>query len=167
MFFNSMSYAIFLPIVFIVYWSIPNKYRWILLLSASYYFYMSWNTKYAILLLFTTGISYFAGILLERATNRRIKIAIIVSAIVACISVLFVFKYYNFTVNIISMMFDIHPKYIDVMLPVGISFYTFQTISYVVDVYKNIIPAEKKLWNLCNICVFFSTDGCGAYRTFC
>lgn len=71
MLFNSFAFAIFLPIVFALYWCLPHKYRWVLILIASYYFYMSWNVKYVVLILFTTVVSYVAALLLEKYRNRR------------------------------------------------------------------------------------------------
>jgi D-alanyl-lipoteichoic acid acyltransferase DltB (MBOAT superfamily) len=68
-----MAFAVFLPLVFILYWAMPHKFRWILLFAASYYFYMSWNAKYVFLILFTTVISYSAAIFLEKQENRKVK----------------------------------------------------------------------------------------------
>ena len=73
MLFNSLHFAIFLPIVFGIYWLMPNKYRWIVLLLSSYYFYMSWNAKYVVLILGTTTISYFAGLIIEKNTNNKVR----------------------------------------------------------------------------------------------
>lgn len=73
MLFNSLSFAVFLPVVFILYWAIPHKWRWIVLFVSSYYFYMSWNVKYVLLILFTTFISYICAIGLDRAKSKRTK----------------------------------------------------------------------------------------------
>ncbi len=147
MLFNSLHFAIFLPIVFIIYWILPNKYRWPLLLAASYYFYMSWNIKYVFLILFTTGVSYFAAIALEKTESPQQKKAILLSSIAACLGVLFIFKYFNFFFESLSNLLGIisiplHPITLKLLLPVGISFYTFQSLSYVVDVYRGEIVAE-------------------------
>lgn len=95
MLFNSMAYAIFLPIVFIVYWLLPQKFRWPLLLGASYYFYMSWNPKYIILILLTTAVSYFAGLLIEGQKGSVKKVVLTITCII-CLGTLFIFKYFNF-----------------------------------------------------------------------
>ena len=147
MLFNSLAYLIFLPIVFILYWAIPHKLRWVLLLIASYYFYMSWNAKYVIWILLTTLISYTAARLLERQYDKSKKKLILTSALVLCFSILFFFKYFNFFSNSISDFLGVftlkmHPITLDLILPVGISFYTFQTISYVIDVYRGDAPVE-------------------------
>lgn len=143
MLFNSMTYAIFLPLVFILYWCIPSKFRWILLLCASYYFYMSWNPKYVLLIAFTTVVSYLCALALEKVSSQKLRKIIVVNALVLCLGVLFIFKYYNFTLGTISHFASFKPKYLNFVLPVGISFYTFQTLSYVIDVYRKEIKAEK------------------------
>ena len=97
MLFNSWQFGVFLPIVFGLYWSVPQRFRWLLLLIASYWFYMSWNVKYIVLILFTTVISYLAAILLERYRNNKpVKKFILTATLVSCLGVLFVFKYFNF-----------------------------------------------------------------------
>ena len=143
MLFNSIAFAIFLPIVFILYWVLPHKYRWILLLVASYYFYMSWNPKYIVLIFFITLISYIAGLLMEKAKNKTNKKIILAFTLVSCLSVLFFFKYFNFfsetIVNFLNLFsLKLNPITLQIMLPVGISFYTFQTLSYVIDVYRGL-----------------------------
>ena len=148
MLFNSIQFAIFLPIVFLLYWILPHKFRWPLLLVASYIFYMSWRPVYALLILATTAVSYFAAIILEkRKTAKGKKITVAVAAVIA-LGILFVFKYFDFASNAISDIigiFTTRPEVfsLGLLLPVGISFYTFQTIGYIVDVYRGNVPAEK------------------------
>lgn len=147
MLFNSLQFAVFLPIVFISYWLLPHKYRWLLLLIASYYFYMSWNAKYVVLILFTTAISYFAAILIEKTENVKSRKIILAFTLIACLGVLFAFKYYNFfsssfTAILKKFAIPLHPVTLKLLLPVGISFYTFQTLSYVIDVYKGRVKPE-------------------------
>lgn len=148
MLFNSVSFAIFLPIVFLVYWVLPQNKKWILLLLASYYFYMSWNPKYVVLILLTTTVSYFAALGIEKAKNTKEKKTVLIIAVVFCLGVLFLFKYFNFfseSVILFLRLFSIqlHPLTLKILLPVGISFYTFQSLSYVIDVYRGSISAEK------------------------
>ncbi len=147
MLFNSMTYVVFLPLVFSIYWMVPHRYRWIILFTSSYYFYMSWNPKYVVLILFTTLISYTAGILIEKESDKAKRKLVVGFSAVACLAVVFFFKYFNFFsqsavsfLNLFSL--QLHPITLNVILPVGISFYTFQTLSYVVDVYRGEIPAE-------------------------
>ncbi len=160
MLFNSFSYAVFLPIVFALYWIIPHKFRWALLLTASYYFYMNWNPKYVGLILFTTVISYASAIMMEKKPDRRYRKGILISAGVLCLGVLFFFKYFNFisesiadTAGLFSL--KMNPVTLDLLLPVGISFYTFQTLSYVIDVYRGDIQAEHHFGKYATFVSFF------------
>lgn len=157
MLFNSLSYAIFLPIVFALYWRLQHKYRWILLLIASYYFYMSWNPKYVVLILGTTLISYASALLMERSRHKK---WILIGAAVVCLGVLFVFKYYNFMMDSVAVLLgkfslNVHVKTLNLLLPVGISFYTFQTLSYVIDVYRGNIKAERHFGYYATFVSFF------------
>ncbi len=155
MLFNSLAYAVFLPVVFVLYWVIPTKYRWILLLLASYYFYMSWNYKYVVLILFTTIVSYSASLLLERTKTKTRKNLVVIVSLILCLGVLFMFKYYNFAMDTITHFLSFAPRYLDLLLPVGISFYTFQTLSYVIDVYRGEIPAENHFGKYATFVSFF------------
>ena len=158
MLFNSISYAIFLPIVFILYWALPHKYRWILLFIASYYFYMSWNAKYVFLIFLTTFVSYLASILIEK--YQKYKKLILTVTLIVCLGVLFVFKYFNFFFETLDTIFNIfkiklNKITLNLVLPVGISFYTFQTLSYVIDVYRGNIKAEKHFGYYATFVSFF------------
>ncbi len=160
MLFNSFSYAIFLPIVFILYWLLPHKYRWLLLFIASYYFYMSWNIKYVVLILFTTFVSYLSAILVEQQDTKKKKKFILTVTALLCLGVLFFFKYFNFVsesiVSVLSLFsIKLHPLTLKLLLPVGISFYTFQTLSYVIDVYRGDIKAEKHFGYYATFIAFF------------
>ena len=146
--FNSLQYLIFFPIVALLHFVIPTKYRWIMLLAASYYFYMSWNPNLVFLIAFTTIVSYAAARLMERTENKTAKKAYLIVTLVACLGVLFFYKYFNFlsgTVTGLLRLFrlPVQDYFLDLILPVGISFYTFQTLSYVIDVYRGSIPAER------------------------
>ena len=148
MLFNSWQFAIFLPIVFALYWSIPQRFKWFIILIASYWFYMSWNIKYVTLILFTTFISYVSALFLERTSNQRTKRFILAFTLIACLGVLFTFKYFNFfSQSFVDFMnlfaIHLHPMTLKLLLPVGISFYTFQTLGYVIDVYRGTTKAEK------------------------
>lgn len=164
--FNSMAFAVFLPIVFILYWALPHKFRWILLLAANYYFYMSWNAKYVLLLLFTTVVSYFAARLLEKEENKKEKKWILSGTLILCLGVLFFFKYFNLVSESIASMLclftiKMDPLTLDLLMPLGISFYTFQTLSYVIDVYKGNISAEHHFGYYAAFISFFPSVSCG------
>ena len=146
--FNSLEYAAFLPIVFALYWALPHKFRGVLLLISSYYFYMSWNPRYVVLILFTTAVSYAAALLLEKYRNRVSRNVILTGTLISCLGVLFFFKYFNFASESVAAVaryfsFSMQPITLKLLLPVGISFYTFQTLSYVIDVYRGEIKAER------------------------
>lgn len=155
MLFNSIHFLLFFPIVTLVYFLIPQRIRWLWLLIASYYFYMSWNPLYAILLACSTLITYLSGILIEKAkrlgSERRsaamCKLYVALS-FASNLAILFFFKYFDFALENINFILAglglriLQPS-LDILLPVGISFYTFQALSYTMDVYRGEIRAEK------------------------
>ena len=148
MLFNSMAFAIFLPIIFILYWICPFKYRYLFLLVISYYFYMCLNIKYVFLLLFTTVISYTLARKLYAAKSSFIKKLCLTAGVLSLIGVLFLFKYLNFFFETLGPLLQafsipIQVTSIQLMLPIGISFYTFQTLGYLIDVYKGKYAPEK------------------------
>ena len=160
MLFNSWQYALFFPIVFALYWGLPHRFRIGLILIASYYFYMSWNVKYIVLILFTTIVSYFAALLVSKTDSIRTKKAVLSLSLVACLGVLFVFKYFNFFAGaVVDFMrlftIHLHPMTLKLLLPVGISFYTFQTLGYVIDVYSGKTQPEKNFWVYAAFISFF------------
>lgn len=168
MLFNSLSFFVFFPIVVLVYNIIPKKIKHIWLLISSYYFYMCWNIKYALLILFSTIITYVSGLLIEKikclSLEEQIKVKykkyVVAISFGLNLALLFYFKYCNFVLNIVSRVFQIlHIKMqvpvFDIMLPVGISFYTFQALSYTVDVYRNEICAEKNFLRYAEFVAFF------------
>lgn len=160
MLFNSLAFAVFLPVVFLLYWALPQKYRYIALLISSYYFYMSWNVKYVVLILFTTGVSYSCAVWMEKFQKKAVKRMFMAGAVAASLLVLFFFKYFDFAQNTFvrllgSFAIELHPVTLSLMLPVGISFYTFQTLSYVIDVYKEEAEAEHNFFKYAAFISFF------------
>lgn len=160
MLFNSLSFAIFLPIVFILYWALPHRFRWFVLLVSSYYFYMSWNVKYVVLILGTTFVSYITALLLEKTDSSSLKKVCLAAAAIISLGILFFFKYFNFFQDSVIAAFNafaiqLHPTTLNLLLPVGISFYTFQTLSYVIDVYKGDVPAEHHFGKYATFISFF------------
>ena len=150
--FNSFQFLIFYPIVAVLNFIVPRKYRWIPLLLASYYFYLSWNAELFFLILFTTAVSYASGLLIEKKPKRKLLWMII--SVVASLSVLFFFKYYNFVAGTIGGFFGADLT-LQLVLPVGISFYTFQTLSYSIDVYRGNIKAEHNFFYYALFVSFF------------
>ena len=160
MLFNSIDFMIFMPIVFIFYWALPHKLRWIVLLISSYWFYMSWNPKYIILIFGTTFISYISAIIIQKNKNDSKKKATLIASIVVLLLVLFFFKYFNFmsesVAHLLSMFtLKVNPITVKLLLPVGISFYTFQTLSYIIDVYKGKVEAEYHFGKFATFISFF------------
>ncbi len=155
MLFNSLAYAIFLPCVFVLYWILPQRFRWPLLLVASYYFYMSWSVKYVVLIATTTIVSYGCALFIEKTNNKNLKRAAIALSLIVSLGILYVFKYFNFSMDILEKICSLRVPRLRYLLPVGISFYTFQTLSYVIDVYKGEIKAEKNIGVYATFVSFF------------
>lgn len=152
--FNSTRFMLFFPIVLGVYFFIPRKLRVYWLLFASYIFYMNWNKTYALLILGSTVITYISGILLEKfsqsgnSSKYSSKKPVLILCLLSNLGILFLFKYCNFFVNSINTVFKsmgISHSFstLNLLLPVGISFYTFQALGYIIDVYRGDIAAEK------------------------
>jgi len=160
MLFNSLSFAVFLPIVFFAFWLCPQKYRWCVLLVSSYYFYMSWNAKYVVLIFLATFISYAAALLISKEEKQALRKVYLSAAAFVSLGILFVFKYFNFFGEIAASFlrffkFEGDVPVLDVLLPVGISFYTFQSIGYVIDVYRKAAPAETHFGKYATFVSFF------------
>lgn len=141
MLFNSLEFVIFFPIVVALYFILKPRYRWILLLAASYYFYMCWNYKYIVLIMFSTVVDYFAGVFMYKWKDQRLRKLLLLGSLTTNLGLLFFFKYFNFfgeSVNVFFARFNIFAEvpYYNFLLPVGISFYTFQTLSYTIDIYR-------------------------------
>lgn len=160
MLFNSLEFLLFLPIVFILYWFVFKKYLKLqnaLLLIASYIFYGWWDWRFLGLILVSTILDYVAGIKIKTTNYKKFWLVI---SMVFNLSVLFFFKYYNFFVD--SLIYSlsqlgVHADFytLNIILPVGISFYTFQTMSYTIDVYKNQIEPTKDFISFAAFVSFF------------
>lgn len=160
MLFNSLSFLIFFPIVVLIYFIIPKKTRYIWLLLASYYFYMSWNAKYAILIAISTVITWLSGMLIGKIKTEGYKKTIVALSIVSNLGILFFFKYFDFALTSINgvlskLNIQIVEYKFDVILPVAISFYTFQALSYTIDVYRGDVKEEKNLLKYALFVSFF------------
>lgn len=168
MLFNSIDFLIFFPIVVLIYYVIPNRLRYLWLLISSYYFYMCWNAKYALLIFASTVITFFSGRFIDAIKNSNVDISkqqiykkwIVAGSFVSNLGILFWFKYVNFALDIVSKTFslvhiELNTPVFDVLLPVGISFYTFQALSYTMDVYRDDIYAEKNFFRYALFVSFF------------
>jgi len=148
MLFNSLHFLIFFPLVVAAYFALPHRWRWAFLLAASYYFYMCWKAEYIVLIVLSTLIDYYAGIRMGEKDSRRERRKFLVLSLMSNLGLLFAFKYFNFfsesarvILNRFNIMYD--APLFHVLLPVGISFYTFQTMSYSISVYRGDHPPEK------------------------
>jgi len=149
MLFNSFAFILFFPLVTIIYFLLPNKCRWLHLLIASCIFYMAFIPVYVLILFFTIAVDYIAGLLIEKAEGRR-RTLFLVMSIVANVGVLAFFKYYNFAVSNIDSLLHYSGSMqriplLKIILPIGLSFHTFQAMSYTIEVYRGNQKAEKHL----------------------
>lgn len=148
MLFNSVGFLLFFPIVVVVYFLLPSRFRWVFLLIASYYFYMNWKPVYALLISFSTLTTYLSAFFIE--SKKEYKKFFLVSNLVINLGILFVFKYFNFiNESVFFWLSQMNLRWevpnLNLLLPVGISFYTFQAIGYTIDVYRGELKAEKNL----------------------
>ncbi len=167
MLFNSFDFLIFFPLVCILYYIIPFRFRHLFLLIASYYFYMCWNPQYALLMLTSTVITYLSGRLIDYANGmkdakqkEKCRKGFLAGSFILNLAILFFFKYFNFAVDTINAALKtIHVSPVDatldIILPVGISFYTFQALSYTMDVYRGDIYTEKNFFKYALFVSFF------------
>ncbi len=160
MLFNSLQFVYFFVIVVVFYFSIPCKFRWLLLLIASYYFYISWEPGYAVLIGITTLVSYFSALKIHRLKERKSKTKYLILCLLVNLGILIVFKYFNFFADSLgSLLFLFKIQYespvFKLLLPVGISFYTFQTLGYVIDVSRGKTLPEKHLGRFALFVSFF------------
>lgn len=167
MLFNSTQFLIFFPIVLLIYYILPSKIRYIWLLISSYYFYMCWNPVYIVLILISTVITYICARIVEMfkeasydgADGKKLWMKLTIAAcFIANLGILIYFKYTNFLIDIANQLLkplNIAVPTFDILLPVGISFYTFQALGYTIDVYRGQCKAEKNILKYALFVSFF------------
>lgn len=160
MLFNSLHFLIFFPVVTTLYFLLPHRFRWQLLLVASCYFYMAFRPVYILILVFTIIIDYTAAILIENSEGRRRQLLLLAS-IFANLGVLAFFKYYNFfnqslreLLGVVGLSLHV-PPLLDILLPIGLSFHVFQSLSYTIEVYYGRYRAERHFGILALYVMFF------------
>lgn len=158
MLFNSFAFLFFFPVVCILYWLLPNKVRNGMLLVASYYFYMNWKPVYALLILFSTMTTWLCALKIDNENPRR-KMWLTLCLVVN-FGILFVYKYLNFATESVFHALELCGLRMEVpgfhlLLPVGISFYTFQAVGYTIDVYRRTVRAEKSFFTYALFVAFF------------
>ena len=177
MLFNSVAFLLFLPAVVILYYLLPHRYRWILLLGASYFFYGSWKVEFLSLILLSTVVDYSIARLLDSWRGQRARRALVGLSLIVNLGVLFVFKYLQlFLPDVDPMIVNIYTvdfpwkgflkQAIYFSIPVGISFYTFQTLSYTLDVYHRRVQPEKHLGKFALFVSFFPQLVAGPIERF-
>lgn len=152
MLFTDFTYILFLPCVCMLYYLLPHRFRWVLLLAASYFFYACWNVKYTLLMLLSTAVTFASGVLMDKAGRfgeraPRVKKCLAGLSLGVNLAILILFKYYSFLFGGFQVLMDrlewsLHLPDFSPLLPVGISFYTFQAMSYTLDVYRGNIPCQ-------------------------
>jgi alginate O-acetyltransferase complex protein AlgI len=160
MIFNSVEFPIFFGIVVLAHFACPHRYRWVVLLLASYTFYMWWEVSYALLIMLSTVVDFMAGRVIFESQRARVRTAALLASLSVNLGMLFSFKYWNFFQESVSTAaawvgLSYTPAPFDVLLPVGISFYTFQTLSYTIDVYRGAMQPEKHLGRFALYVAFF------------
>ena len=164
MLFNSIEFLFFLPIVFVLYWFVFNKklkHQNLLILVSSYFFYGWWDYRFLILIILSTIVDYFIGINIAKEISEKKKKRLLLSSIIFNLGVLGGFKYYNFFIESWVELFNVFGYKIKsiwtlkIILPVGISFYTFQTMSYTIDIYKKKLTPTKDFISFASFVAFF------------
>ena len=160
MLFNSVAFAFFMPIVFLLYWALPHRFRWMALLAANCWFYMSWDPKYIIVILLTTVVSYFSALFIEKTENKKRKKGILVIGVLITLVFLLVFKYTDFALTSVFKVLQlfaipVQKTTLNLVMPIGISFYTFQMVGYIADVYTGKIKAEHHFGHYALFVSFF------------
>lgn len=163
MLFNSLEFLIFLPVCFVIYWFIVNRNLRLqnaFILIASYFFYGWWDYRFLALIAFSTLVDYFIGLAIQKSTYQSNKRKFLIVSLVVNLGLLGFFKYYNFFVDswieaFSSLGYEMHASTLNIILPVGISFYTFQTLSYTIDVYRGKLQASRSFINFASYVAFF------------
>lgn len=160
MLFNSYEFLVFFPAIVVMFFLTPLKWRWLLLLAGSCYFYMCWKPEYIVLLMFSCFIDYFAALKMSATPDPVKRKKLLWLSLVSNLGLLFTFKYFNFFNESFRALFEqLNLAYaipaVNLLLPVGISFYTFQTLSYTIDVYRGAIQPERHLGKFSLFVTFF------------
>jgi len=162
MLFNSIEFLLFLPIVFLIYWSLSKKVilQNTFLLVASYFFYGLWDYRFLSLIIISSLVDYLIGIQLSNNKSKKARKALLAISLIVNLGLLIVFKYYNFFIESFVDLcqvygYEPHTTTLNIVLPVGISFYTFQTLSYTIDIYRNKLEPSKNIITFFTYVAFF------------
>lgn len=155
MLFNSTDFLIFLPIVVVLYYLLPHKVRWIMLLIASYTFYMFWKAEFALIIAGSTVVDWALALWMDKQPTRRTRLPLLMVSLIMNLGLLCTFKYADFAIDSINYLSGSDWPQLGWILPVGISFYTFQTLSYTLDVYLGNVKAERHLGQFALFVIYF------------
>ena len=166
MLFSTAAFAVFMTVVFLIYWMLPHKYRWIVILAANSWFYISYDIKYLTVIVVTMLASYICAILIEKQSIDRKKKTIMATGVVVTLSLLIIFKYLNFALYTVAKVLGrfaipVHETTLNLIMPVGISFYTFMAVGYIVDVYKGKTSAVRHFGKYAIFVSFFPNISSG------
>ncbi len=150
MLFNSIGYLFFLPATVLLYYALPFRWRWAVLLAASYFFYLLWRVEFVFVLMSATAVSWFAAWQMGKLAHKKQRLKYLLLSLAINLGMLFVFKYLGFFTELANQLAGLTGSpfsipYYQILLPVGISFYTFQTIGYTIDVYRGVLKPEKNI----------------------
>ena len=155
MLFNSIDFILFFVAFSVLFFASNAKYRWVLLLSASYFFYMYWKWEYIILIILSTLVDYYSGIQMSKKDNKKERLPYLLLSLVFNLGLLFTFKYLDFFTDSINAIAQTDIPEAQLLLPMGISFYTFQTLSYSINIYRGIDKCETHLGKFALYVSFF------------
>lgn len=162
MLFNSLEFLLFFPVVVFTYFLIPRRIKYIWLLFSSYFFYMSWSPRYTVLIIISTIITFASGLWMNRVTAKSGRKLIVAVSVISNLTILTVFKYADFILHSLDRLVEcfgtggsIWGNRLNLLLPVGISFYTFQAIGYIIDVYRGKVRAEHNFFKYALFVSFF------------
>ena len=166
MLFSTAAFAVFMTVTFLVYWLLPHKYRWIFILMANAWFYISYDVRYLAVILVTMLASYICAILIEKQDVAKKKKIIMTTGVVVTLSLLLVFKYLNFALYTVAKVLNrlsipMQETTLRLIMPVGISFYTFMAVGYIVDVYKGKTQAVRHFGKYAIFVSFFPNISSG------
>jgi alginate O-acetyltransferase complex protein AlgI len=158
--FNSLLFVAFFAAIFLLHWILPHRWRNTLLLLASYVFYASWNWKFLALIWFSTALDFVAGQIIGDSRSPRVRKVVLLVSIVVNLGLLSFFKYYNFFIDSLDTLLSLFGTsaaalHLDIVLPLGISFYTFQTMAYTIDVYRGDMRPVRSLADFALFICFF------------
>jgi alginate O-acetyltransferase complex protein AlgI len=160
MLFNSIGYLVFLPVTVLLYYLLPFRWRWALLLAASYFFYLLWQVEFVFVLITATLVSWYAAFKMGQLPKKKQRRKYLVLSVIINLGMLVFFKYNGFFSDLINQVAGITGKgnvipYFSILIPVGISFYTFQTMGYTIDVYRGHLKPEKNIGTYALFVSFF------------